>query len=339
MTSKAKPVKPEKKKHHYIPQTYLEAFTNENGKLFCYRKDTPQNPLPLTPDNVAHRRYYYSQPIPEGGQDNDSLEDAFSEIEGAWPVIMKRISEKSALSAEEREKFFQFIGLLRVRVPAIRDAIELMRAELVKMTLRALDKQGKLPPKPDGFEDLLEHTVVSIDPHQSILAMPHLMKGFAKLLSLVGFEIFFNKTDIPLITNDNPVMVIDPSVPEDQMQPYRVSPDGPVEIIVPLSPLAFLYGHSSFTRLYQRQFLWYEDCRDVGLIKRINRLTAKFGYEAVFASTEEHASLIERNSGVSPVPEFRILPKTAGEFLLSDWKFGPRPVKEKWKKKKAEEDS
>ena len=66
-----KAMEPQKKKHHFIPRTYLENFTNEDWKLFFYRKDDPKTPLRMSPDNVGHRRYYYSQPIPGGGRDMD----------------------------------------------------------------------------------------------------------------------------------------------------------------------------------------------------------------------------------------------------------------------------
>ena len=65
----------EKKRHHYIPITYLNKFTDNTGKVFAYRQDDVQKPLHLRPNEIAFERYYYSQPLPEGGRDNNTLED------------------------------------------------------------------------------------------------------------------------------------------------------------------------------------------------------------------------------------------------------------------------
>jgi hypothetical protein len=51
---------------------------------------------------------------------------------------------------------------MRVRVPAARDMVEVILAEQVKATTRLLDQQGKLPPKPEGLENILDHLSVAI---------------------------------------------------------------------------------------------------------------------------------------------------------------------------------
>jgi len=65
----------EKKRHHYIPITYLDKFADDTGKVMAYRKDEVLKPLHVRPSAIAFERYYYSQPLPEGGQDNNTLED------------------------------------------------------------------------------------------------------------------------------------------------------------------------------------------------------------------------------------------------------------------------
>jgi hypothetical protein len=83
---------------------------------------------------------------------------------------------------------------MRVRVPATRDMIEISRAEAVKATVRLFDELGELPPKPDGFEDIMDQVVVAIDPHP-LQAIPTLAKGFWRLNQL-GFEAPHNNTDV-----------------------------------------------------------------------------------------------------------------------------------------------
>ena len=59
------------------------------------------------------------------------------------------------------------MGLMRVRVPAVRDMIELSRAEEVKVTMRMLDRNGRLPPNPKG-----SRTFSTMLKYQSILTSP-----------------------------------------------------------------------------------------------------------------------------------------------------------------------
>jgi len=65
-----------------------------------------------------------------------------------------------------------------------------------------LDRQGKLPPKPEGFEDVLDHMEVSIDPHQSLHAIPTLLQGFSYIIDQLSFEVLHNKTDISFLTRE-----------------------------------------------------------------------------------------------------------------------------------------
>ncbi len=70
-----------KKRHHYVPKAYLKYFCDGKGKLRVYRKDEPDKVIHQSPDNTAFHKYYYSQPLPNGGKDHNTLEDLFAELE------------------------------------------------------------------------------------------------------------------------------------------------------------------------------------------------------------------------------------------------------------------
>ena len=55
--------------------------------------------LHVRPNTIAFERYYYSQPLLNGEQDNNRLEDFFSQIEGTWPVLVKRLRAGSDTTA------------------------------------------------------------------------------------------------------------------------------------------------------------------------------------------------------------------------------------------------
>src|SRR5687768_11990106 len=141
------------KRHHFVPKAYLNAFCDESGRLLVYRKDGPSDPLQVAPSATQFRRYYYSQPAPDGGQDNNTLEAVFSTIESDWPETVAKLHRRE--DANDRlENIFQFMTLQRVRVPASRDAAESMLARTVKDTMKVMLARGELPPLPPGLADL-----------------------------------------------------------------------------------------------------------------------------------------------------------------------------------------
>ena len=64
----------------------LAGFLSEAG----YRKDDPKKEIRLSPRNTGFHKYYYSQPLPDGGYDHDRLENYFCESETKWPGIVEK---------------------------------------------------------------------------------------------------------------------------------------------------------------------------------------------------------------------------------------------------------
>jgi hypothetical protein len=168
-----------KKHHHYVPKAYLKFFCNEQGKVRVYLKDDPDKLIYQSPDATGFHKYYYSQPLSEGGKDHNTLENLFSELEAKWPPIVEQLGQRENVNSNLKD-IFAFIALQRVRVPASRDACEAMLAEIVKVKARLLDATGKLPAKPEGFEDILNHVEVAINPHQSIHAIVDMIRGIER---------------------------------------------------------------------------------------------------------------------------------------------------------------
>jgi hypothetical protein len=324
-----------KKRHHYIPVTYLDKFSDNSGKIFAYRKDEPSAPLYLPPKAIAFTKYYYSQPLPEGGQDDNTFEDYFASIEGKWTPLADRLRAGAAatnsFASAEWEALFIFLGLMRVRVPATRDMVVIWLAEQVKAEARLLDRLGKLPPKPEGRENILDHMVITIDPHQSLRAMGDLARGFGFLLDHLGFEVIHNGTDVSFLTSDNPVLVFDPTMPEAAVLPYQVRPPlGAIELLFPIDAETMLRGRSDLRRPGPPK-VQHVTLAARQEAKRINRFVARFGYRFVFARDRTHDALIAKHAGLSPVMKAISGPgPTRGMFVMGACVFGPRPNIPKW---------
>lgn len=327
----------EKKRHHYVPITYLNGFNDASERIFAYRKDKPQNALHLKPSEIAFERYYYSQPLPDGGRDNNALEDFFSTVESPWPSIVDAMQRRQDVNSL-LEPIFRFLTMLRVRVPAARDMVELGLAAYARATMRHLDETGHLPPKPRGYEDILDRSEIAIDPHQSIHAMPHLSLGFGRLLSSLGFQIVHNETDLDFITSDNPVVVFDPDVAEEAMLPYLVgAPPRRAELLFPITPKLVLRGLTDLNQDFASRGIRHFRLGLRGEAKRLNRLVARFGYRFVFSCTPTHHALVQKYAALSPVADpITIKLSTGGYKVESRLVFGPRPQKPKWEGKVAE---
>jgi hypothetical protein len=251
----------DKKKHHFIAQTYLRGFCRRDGKVCVYTKDKPRQHWWASPESVAFEKYYYSQPMPDGSQDNNRLEDFFCSIETGWPELVSKI-ERRETCLGSLDKLLLFALMHRVRVPTARDAVERILAASVRMTARHLHDIGQLPPPPPGltFEYLDKNLVVAIDPHKSIHAMADLAKGLAKIFREIGFELIENKTDEGFITSDNPVIYFDPHVPPKFMQPYNINRNRmDIEFMFPLTPRLMLWGHSQLKPISGQHIAPYRD--------------------------------------------------------------------------------
>jgi hypothetical protein len=325
----------DKKRHHYIPVTYLNKFTDASGNVYAYRKDNPRPPLYIPPNAIAFETYYYSQPLPEGGRDNNTFEDFFGTIESKWTPLAERLRSGSDatnnFTSSDFEALFIFLGLMRVRVPATRDMVEVSLSEQVKAETRLLDRLGKLPPKPEGMEDILDHMVASIDPHQSLRAMGDLARGFRVVLDHVGFEVIHNGTEITFLTSDNPVVCFDPTVQEARVLPYQVRPPhGSIELLFPIDADTVLRGRTALRRPGPPN-LRHVTLRDRQEAKRINRFVARFGYRFVFSRDRSHDAVIVKHAGTSPVMKAVSVLGPTGVFVRSECVFGPRPTKPKWR--------
>ena len=319
----------QKKRHHFVPKAYLKAFANEDGQVLVYRKDNPERALLAKPDTTQFERYYYSQPMPEGGQDNNTLEDIFCEVESAWPALVERLARKESVN-DDIDHFIQFVALQRARVPAARDAVEAALAATVKDTLRMLVRNGKLPPPPSGFEHILDKIDVSIDPHKSIHAMPGLINKIGELFDTVGLAIIHNTSDVPFLTSDNPVVWYDPSVPFAKQNPYSIFPSGPIAIQFPISPKMMLFGAKEYRERYRFEGLMHGEIPDVEWVRSANAQTCRFGYSAVIAQHSGQEEMIQAHSALSPVFDHSSLELGAETVSMGRFIFGTRVAKPKW---------
>lgn len=320
-----------KKKHHYVPESYLKAFCGNDAMLAVYRKDAPTEPFRRRPGEVAFHKYYYAQPLPDGGRDTNRLEDFFSELEDKWPWIVDALAARDMVN-DRLGDIFTFVALQRARVPAARDAAEQMLAATVLATARQLEAEGKLPPPPKGHENLLDDVVVSIDPHQSIHAMLQIIEAMGQVLHRVGFVVLHNQTDRDFITSDNPVIYFDPSVSNEALRPYGLQPNGNVVLMMPVAPQLMLFGTSWDKARFAERGIEHCAIVDRDKVAAMNEKVVRFAYEAVFAGQEPDEGMIRAHAAQSPVLKATHLPLASGRGIHFEHVFGQRTKQPKWKR-------
>lgn len=321
------------KRHHYVPETYLREFSDADGCITVFRKNSPATPFRATPKNIGVEQYYYAFTKEDETRDTDSLEKIFSQFETDWPRVVCDLS-RGIQSEDLTEELLSFACLQRARVPALRDAYELMRADALGETARLLQRMGKLPAAPPGAEDILDRVEISVDPEISIQAVGIAMKAIVdSVYPRLGFRVVHNESRLDLITSDNPVSWFTPLKDESKTKPYEMRPDAPLELIFPITPRLILVGKSTWRDEYLRRGLIHAGVRDNEAIKRANRMTAKFGYRAIFSKDRSPAALAEKYAQLSPVAQVTSFPHKdgSGQLVMAHMEFAPRRAKARWR--------
>ena len=148
------------KKHHYLPQCYLEGFkiTPQSSEVPHVRLiQKCSGPEPVSPSiiDTGCEKGYHDVDTDPNNKDKSSLERAFSKIEGAHATVIKDVVVNRKVSAEHREALALFISIMRCRVPSFKKHIDKSLQDAVSATTRIELRAGRLPPPPPQIADLI----------------------------------------------------------------------------------------------------------------------------------------------------------------------------------------
>jgi hypothetical protein len=194
-----------KKKHHYVPRTYLSGFTDSEGNLWNYFKDSIKKPVPRPPGSVCYETFYYAQEG-EGGELDNSLEDAFSEsVENRIPSLIEPIPTSPGtlvqMSREDRADFAFFVAVSLTRVPSFRSGIDRIHSRVAQMVL---DHEAE---KDAELRGAIERLGIKAEakPSGSLRPMLDMAGGIAKTLLTKPWVFFCAPPGFSFATSDNPV--------------------------------------------------------------------------------------------------------------------------------------
>lgn len=142
------------RRHHQVPEFYLKYFAGLDPRgsrhLWVYDKTTKaNNPRPQTPENTSVERGYYSFDTPTGV--DEQLEVLLGELEGKASPLLVRLQEPlAALDYREIGFLAEFLTLLHLRVPRLRNAM------MEHMHIEAFEVARHLSTRPHLLRRFLE---------------------------------------------------------------------------------------------------------------------------------------------------------------------------------------
>lgn len=309
------------RKHHFISVVYMEGFTDARGRVQVYRSENAETPQPTQPLAVGYENYYYSQKLPEGGQENHRFEDLWNSVETVWPETVRALQARR-LSPAISYNVLGMQTIMRARVPATRDRHALLLEARLRSEAKALEEIGALPPELERYAGQFDTVPVGVNPHETLLAMQDEFEAFGDLCFRLGFEVLHNKTDTPFLTSDNPVCTYDPRQPLPARTPYNHS--GEIELIFPVT--AWMLVRGSTKRSPANVISRHRDITDKRMVRRFNRTIAQFSYRMTLGQDRSSDDLVRAHAALVPTIETEI--ERRGSEIQVLWRhvFGPRPV-------------
>jgi hypothetical protein len=220
------------KQHHYIPQFYLNKFSNDNAnkngkRIYVLNKIAQEDRIKFLPiKTIASQQNLYTYKTKDGKK--ETLEDLFSMIEGKAAEVIRKIEKKKELSREDRNNFSLFLSLLWIRVPYAKDKFEKQTRELYEVISRKMvamtpresmkeffRKRGKIFTD-DEIDDLKDFAMnrkrskIEVDvPHEYwIKTMLKLSVDILPALEITDWEFWIATKPFAFITSDNPFILM-----------------------------------------------------------------------------------------------------------------------------------
>lgn len=132
------------RKHHYVPQAYLAAFTNTGAKRgqFWVMDVESGRAFRTSPTNVAAQRDFNRVDVE--GRSPDAVENALAPLEGkAVAAIRRVVANQQFPSNEDWNLILNLLALVAVRNPRLRESFNRAREQTLRVIgdLLASDKR------------------------------------------------------------------------------------------------------------------------------------------------------------------------------------------------------
>lgn len=226
------------RKHHYLPQFYLRQFSRDGESLYQIEKQTGRFYGCKIKDMAAIRDFHEID-----GDDVDdplALERMLAATESDLSLELSDLLRSGIKNDQAVGHCISLLSLLRMRVPSVKRHLEESLESTARIVAESLERNGKLPPPPPGFEEKLKVENLKFDIFNWKLM--GLMFGMATnpetidILASMRVTLLRAPDEHTFFTCDQPVALFYP-----ELHPSGVGPATKnIEISLPLSSTSLL---------------------------------------------------------------------------------------------------
>ncbi len=228
------------KRHHYLPQFYLEGFCRDD-LLWVYDREEKEF-RQQTPQNTAVQKYYYSFENDEGERTAE-IEDLLSLIETHTKPIIDKINARESINGSEKETLSIFIGFLYSRIPRFEKHINDNKERIIKHMGKVIfsdekrtehilkkyeqdtGKKTKVTAKELSEFAQSDRYDIEVHRNESLKVMLSLSTKFANYFYQMDWLILYAPTKSSFVTSDDPFTLIPPKELIDNV-PYGIATKG-----------------------------------------------------------------------------------------------------------------
>ena len=274
-------------KHHYLPKFYLRRFSSNKRSLMQIDKATG-HAVTCSIGDVAAKRDYHRLDA-DDFDDSYELERTLSSVEGKLDTATRCVLEHGVGDLQTRASIVELVSMLRVRVPAVKAAVEENLRQVARTGALIMGRAEKLPTPPPALEDIFRTDRLDAEVSNWIcLKFMYMLAAdediLRLLLSMTPTVIRAPNGEF-FLTCDQPVAVYSPSAKlSDSEGVALAAPD--VEITLPLS-------RDTFIRLDWKSRSTESVDATPEEVSEFNRRTVTMASSYVFAPTANAAAASE----------------------------------------------
>ena len=212
----------EPKKHHYLPQFYLEKFkispqTTKYPRVFVIEKSIEPRSFPAPIHDTGCIRDYNTLDLEEG-RDRTSIEDSLSRVEAIHSGVLSQLIASRSSDAGDREELSFLIALMYCRVPKFKGYVQNTMKNSVDTLGQMMVQEGQLPPPPPALARELRNLgltrledIVTVEiTNWAVLGIMYQCAASRQLrdpLSEMNIDVMIAPRGFCFITGDTPVAV------------------------------------------------------------------------------------------------------------------------------------
>ena len=217
----------EPKRHHYLPQFYLNRFTDNKGLLWVFDRDTKEYRQQSSKNTMLQCHYYTFRD--KDGKKHTEIEKFFSIIEGRTKPIIEKVDDKQKITAEEKEILATFISFQKTRVPDFEKKTNEAHEKMIKKMNQLMfsskkrvesqfkkyerDTGKKINMSSEEFMNFVQNDkyYIKFPREHSIKLMLNLGKDFIMYFIQMNWLFLWVSPKTSFMTSDNPFMLLPPA--------------------------------------------------------------------------------------------------------------------------------